>query len=48
MVAQTRAVLDAYKTNGGSYREEVLPNVGHSPHIEAHDTFVAEIVRFFG
>ncbi len=48
MVSQTRAVLDAYKANGGSYREEILPNVGHSPHVEAHDRFVSELVRFFG
>ncbi|MRG92266.1 alpha/beta fold hydrolase [Polyangium spumosum] len=48
MVAQTRAVLEAYKANGGSYREEILPNVGHSPHIEARDVFVKELVRFFG
>lgn len=32
MLAQTRAVLDAY---GGSYREEVVPGAGHAPHITA-------------
>jgi pimeloyl-ACP methyl ester carboxylesterase len=39
MIGQTRAVLNAYKQNGGSYKEEVLPDCGHSPHIELPDTF---------
>jgi pimeloyl-ACP methyl ester carboxylesterase len=34
MLGQIRAVLDAYASNGGSYREVVLPDCGHSPHIE--------------
>lgn len=37
MVSQTRAVLDRYAANGGSYRELALPGVGHSPHLEAPD-----------
>ncbi|MCB0193332.1 MAG: alpha/beta hydrolase [Anaerolineae bacterium] len=39
MVAQTRAVLDSYRTNGGRYREEVIANAGHSPHIEQPEAF---------
>jgi pimeloyl-ACP methyl ester carboxylesterase len=39
MVAQTRAVLDAYRRRGGRVREEVLQGVAHSPHIEAPDAF---------
>ncbi len=39
MVAQVRAVLDAYQKAGGSYRELVLPNVGHTPHVEAPEAF---------
>ena len=39
MVGQVRAVLDRYAANGGTYREEVLANCGHSPHIEHTDDF---------
>ncbi|HWU89279.1 MAG TPA: alpha/beta fold hydrolase, partial [Kofleriaceae bacterium] len=41
MIRQTRTVLDAYRAAGGSYREVVLPGVGHSPHIEAPGPFRA-------
>jgi pimeloyl-ACP methyl ester carboxylesterase len=34
MVAQMRAVLEAYQKNGGSTQEVVLADCGHSPHIE--------------
>lgn len=46
MVSQVRNVLDAYKARGGRYHELVLKDVGHSPHLEAHDQFVDELVRF--
>jgi pimeloyl-ACP methyl ester carboxylesterase len=39
MVAQIRAVLETYARNGGSYREEVIENCGHSPHIEKPGAF---------
>jgi pimeloyl-ACP methyl ester carboxylesterase len=39
MVSQTRAVLDAYVTNGGTYREEVMGDCGHIPHVEKPDEF---------
>jgi pimeloyl-ACP methyl ester carboxylesterase len=34
MVGQTRYVLERYRANGGSFREEVIPDTGHSPHME--------------
>lgn len=39
MVSQTRAVLDAYAANGGTYREEVIPGCGHTPHVEKPEEF---------
>lgn len=39
MVSQTRHVLDAYQANGGSYKEEVFENCGHSPYIEEEQRF---------
>jgi pimeloyl-ACP methyl ester carboxylesterase len=45
MVSQTRAVLDAYAKAGGTYRELVLPGVGHSPHLEAPDAVREAIVE---
>lgn len=43
MVSQTRAVLDRYVENGGSYREVVFEDCGHSPHLEDQDRFMAEL-----
>ncbi|WP_309571926.1 alpha/beta fold hydrolase [Deinococcus sp.] len=43
MLSQLRAVLDAARARGGSYREVVLPGVGHSPFLEAPDAFLAEL-----
>jgi pimeloyl-ACP methyl ester carboxylesterase len=34
MVSQTRAVLEQYQANGGTYREVVIKDAAHSPHIE--------------
>lgn len=34
MKTQLRTVLDEYRANGGEYQEVVLPDCGHSPHIE--------------
>jgi pimeloyl-ACP methyl ester carboxylesterase len=34
MIAQTKAVLDDYRAKGGSVTEVVIPNCGHSPHLE--------------
>ncbi|HQV69395.1 MAG TPA: alpha/beta hydrolase [Thermoflexales bacterium] len=46
MVSQTRAVLEAYKANGGAYAEVVFENCGHSPNIEKFDAFVTELRKF--
>ena len=46
MISQLRMVLDAFKARGGSYREIVLKDVGHSPHIEAERAFLDELVQF--
>ena len=39
MVSQIRTVLEAYVQNGGSYREEVISDCGHSPHVEKPEEF---------
>ena len=46
MIAQTRAVFDAYREAGGKVREEVLPGVGHAPHIEAAETVLGLLNAF--
>ncbi len=45
MVGQTRVVLDRYADAGGSYREVVLPDCGHSPHVERPAEVAAELLR---
>ena len=46
MVSQTRAVLEAYAAGGGEFREEVLEDCGHSPHLE-READVLRLVRAF-
>jgi pimeloyl-ACP methyl ester carboxylesterase len=46
MVSQTRAVLEAYARNGGSYREEAIEDCGHSPHIEKPEAFQRALFGF--
>jgi hypothetical protein len=41
MIAQTRAALDAYKAAGGTYKEEVFADCGHSPYLEKPSAFDA-------
>jgi pimeloyl-ACP methyl ester carboxylesterase len=45
MVAQTRSMLDRYAATGGAYREVVLPDVGHSPHVERPQEFVVALLE---
>jgi pimeloyl-ACP methyl ester carboxylesterase len=44
MVAQTRAVLDGYAAAGGRYREVVIEDSGHGPHLDQPERFRAELV----
>ncbi|HET7479484.1 MAG TPA: alpha/beta hydrolase [Rubrobacteraceae bacterium] len=46
MVSQTRAVLDEYAARGGGYREEVIPDCGHSPHVEKPEEFRRILLDF--
>jgi pimeloyl-ACP methyl ester carboxylesterase len=43
MVGQMRAVLERYAAAGGSYREVIYDNCGHSPHIEYPAEVAAEL-----
>jgi pimeloyl-ACP methyl ester carboxylesterase len=45
MKVQTRAVLDRYRANGGSYREVALPDAGHAVHLDEAATFDAELAQ---
>jgi len=46
MVSQTRAVLEAYVQNGGRYREAVIEDCGHSPHVEKPEAFRQALFGF--
>lgn len=39
MIAQTRAVLEKYQENGGSFSEVIIEDTGHTPYIEKPDEF---------
>ena len=46
MIGQTRAVLEQYQAQGGSFRELVIADTGHCPYIEKPDEFMAEFGPF--
>jgi pimeloyl-ACP methyl ester carboxylesterase len=46
MVSQMRAVLDANEARGGRYREEVIPDCGHTPHVEKPEEFRRLLLGF--
>jgi len=48
MVGQTRAVLERYAAAGGSFREVVLADCGHTPFVEQPDAFLAALVPHLG
>src|SRR6266699_556682 len=43
MISQIRAVFKSYQANGGRYREVILPECGHSPHVEKQE----EVLKLF-
>jgi pimeloyl-ACP methyl ester carboxylesterase len=46
MVSQMRAVLDAYRADGGRYQEMELSECGHSPHLEKPTEFGEALAAF--
>jgi pimeloyl-ACP methyl ester carboxylesterase len=46
MTGQLRAMLDRYRAVGGSYTEHVLPDCGHSPHLEYPAEFESAVSTF--
>jgi pimeloyl-ACP methyl ester carboxylesterase len=46
MVSQIRTLLDTYARNGGIYREEVIEDCGHSPHVEKPERFRQALFGF--
>ena len=45
MVSQTRAVLERYAAQGGSYREARFEDTGHTPYLEQPQRFIEEFRR---
>jgi pimeloyl-ACP methyl ester carboxylesterase len=43
MLAQTRALLDGYAAAGGRYREAVIQDSGHGPHLDQPEQFLAAL-----
>ncbi|MGB1286403.1 MAG: alpha/beta hydrolase [Aggregatilineales bacterium] len=48
MIGQTRKVLETYAENGGSYKEVVIEDAGHTPYIEKAADFNAAFHAFLG
>jgi pimeloyl-ACP methyl ester carboxylesterase len=45
MLAQTRALLDGYTAAGGRYREAVIEDSGHGPHLDQPERFLAALAE---
>jgi pimeloyl-ACP methyl ester carboxylesterase len=43
MLVQTRAVLNGYAAAGGRFREAVIEDAGHGPHLDQPERFLAEL-----
>jgi pimeloyl-ACP methyl ester carboxylesterase len=48
MVSQTRAVLLGYAAAGGLFREVVIEDAGHGPHLDQPQQFLAELSDHLG
>jgi pimeloyl-ACP methyl ester carboxylesterase len=48
MVSQIRAVLDRYRDAGGRVTELLVPDCGHSPHLEEPEAFTAALLAHIG
>src|ERR1700749_1283859 len=48
MLAQTRTVLDGYAAAGGRYREVVIADSGHGPHLDQPEKFLAALGQHLG
>ncbi len=46
MISQVRSALDAYASGGGRYGEEVIPDCGHTPHVEKPEEFRRLLFEF--
>jgi pimeloyl-ACP methyl ester carboxylesterase len=46
MVGQMRALLERYAAHGGRFREEVLADTGHCPHLEKPREFERLLFSF--
>lgn len=44
MVSQTKAVLEQYKNNGGTYMEHVIADAGHTPFVEKPLEFMSALL----
>jgi pimeloyl-ACP methyl ester carboxylesterase len=45
MLAQTRGLLDGYAAAGGRYREVVIQDSGHGPHVDQPKRFLAALLE---
>ncbi len=45
MIGQTRHVLDGYAGAGGTYREVVIEDAGHAPHLDHPERFLAALME---
>ncbi|HVB21010.1 MAG TPA: alpha/beta hydrolase [Ktedonobacteraceae bacterium] len=46
MISQMRLLLDNYTAHGGTYREIVLADCGHSPHVEKQAEMLGLLTKF--